>query len=60
MSMDIRLTPTGPLRCEAPEGEAEAAVLASLRSALQTDWREELFTLAAAKLNLAEAQILRY
>ena len=57
--MEIRLTPTGQLRWEAPEGEPESAVFAPLRKAFQADWREGLFTLAAEKLNL-DAPTLRY
>ena len=57
--MEIRLTPTGQLRWEAPEGETESAVFAPLRKAFQADWREGLFTLAAEKINL-DAPTLRY
>src|SRR5215470_1549532 len=60
MSMEIRLTPTGQLRWEAPEDGTEAAVLAPLRKAFQTDWREGLFTLAAEKINTDDAPTLRY
>ena len=56
--MEIRLTPTGQLRWEAPEGGTESAVLAPLRKAFQADWREGLFTLAAEKINL-DAPTLR-
>src|SRR5262249_38221662 len=59
MSMDIRLTPTGQLRWEAPEGETASAGLASLRKAFQADWREGLFALAAGKGNLDEAPTMR-
>ena len=57
--MEIRLTPMGQLRWEAPEGETESAVFAPLRKAFQADWREGLFTLAAEKINL-DAPTLRY
>ena len=58
--MAIRLTPTGQLRWEAPEGETESAVSAPLRKAFQADWREGLFTLAADKINPGDALTLRY
>jgi len=58
--MDIRLTPTGHLRWEAPEGGAESAGLASLRKAFQADWREGLLTLAADKLSPDAAPTVRY
>jgi superfamily II DNA or RNA helicase len=60
MSMEIRLTPTGQLRWEAPEGEPASAVSASLRKAFQADWREGLFTLAAEKITTDEAPTVRY
>jgi len=60
MSMEIRLTPTGQLRWEAPEDGTEAAVWAPLRKAFQADWREGLFTLAAEKINTDDAPTLRY
>src|SRR5262249_39285231 len=60
MSMAIRLTPTGQLRWEAPEGETASAELVSLRKAFEADWREGLFTLAAGKLSPDEAPTLRY
>ena len=47
--MNIRLTPTGQLRWEAPEGGTASAVFGSLRKAFQADWREGLFTLAAER-----------
>ena len=58
--MHIRLTPTGQLRWEAPEGETESAAFASLRKAFQTDWREGLFTLAADKITPDDAPTVRY
>ena len=58
--MEIRLTPTGQLRWEAPEGGTESPVLAPLRKAFQADWREGLFTLAAEKINADDAPTLRY
>src|SRR5262245_26400024 len=60
MSMEIRLTPTGQLRWEAPEDGTEAAVWAPLRKAFQADWREGLFTLAAEKIKTDDAPTLRY
>src|SRR5262249_58595376 len=59
-SIEIRLTPTGQLRWEAPEGETEFAVFAPLRKAFQADWQEGLFTLAAKKINPDDAPTLRY
>src|SRR5215470_14416394 len=58
--MDIRLTPTGQLRWEAPEGESESAGLVALRKAFQADWRAGLFTLAAEKISPNEAPPVRY
>ncbi len=58
--MAIRLTPTGQLRWEAPEGETASTWLVSLRKAFEADWREGLFTLAAEKLSLDEAPTSRY
>ena len=58
--MEIRLTPTGQLRWEAPEGEPASTVSASLRKAFQADWREGLFTLAAEKLNVDDVPTLHY
>ncbi len=58
--MAIRLTPTGQLRWEAPEGDTAAGGFASLRQAFQADWREGLFTLAADKLNPDNAPTVRY
>ena len=58
--MEIRLTPTGQLRWEAPEGGTESAVLAPLRKAFQADWREGFFTLAAEKINADDVPTLRY
>jgi superfamily II DNA or RNA helicase len=60
MSMDIRLTPTGHLRWEAPAGETTSAGLVSLQKAFQADWREGLFTLAAEKVKADEAPPVRY
>src|SRR5262245_23900072 len=60
MSMEIRLTPTGQLRWEAPEGGTESVVLAPLRKAFQADWLEGLFTLAAEKINANDVPTLRY
>jgi len=60
MSVAIRLTPTGQLRWEAPEGETASAALASLQKAFQADWRQGLFTLAAEKLSLDNAPSVRY
>src|SRR5262245_58356446 len=56
----IRLTPTGHLRWEAPEGGTATPVLASLQTAFQADWRAGLFMLAAAKLGLEAAPTVRY
>lgn len=47
---EIRLTPTGHLRWEALEGQAEPAQLVTLRRAFVDSWREGLFTLAAEKI----------
>jgi superfamily II DNA or RNA helicase len=58
--MDIRLTPTGHLRWEAPEGGTASTVLASLQTVFQADWRAGLFTLAAEKLGLEAAPTVRY
>src|SRR5437660_369489 len=58
--MAIRLTPTGQLRWEAPEGETVSAGFAVVRNAFQADWREGLFTLAAEKITPAEALTVRY
>jgi non-specific serine/threonine protein kinase len=58
--MEIRLTPRGQLRWEAPEGEPASAVSALLRKAFQADWCEGLFALAAEKINTDDAPTLRY
>src|SRR5437016_4243646 len=58
--MDIRLTPTGHLRWEAPEGETASAGFASLQQVFQADWREGLLTLAADKLSPDAAPTVRY
>jgi hypothetical protein len=57
---EIRLTPTGHLCWEAPEGQAEPAHLATLRKAFSHDWREGLFTLAAEKTDMADSLTLCY
>ena len=56
----IRLTPTGHLRWEAPEGGTTSTVWASFQTAFQADWRAGLFTLAAEKLGLDAAPTVRY
>lgn len=38
--MEIRLTPTGQLRWEVSEEDAESALWSSLRKAFEADWRE--------------------
>ena len=58
--MDIRLTPTGHLRWEASDGEADSATLAFLQNALQTDWRQALFILAAQKVHPQGSPRVRY
>jgi superfamily II DNA or RNA helicase len=58
--MNIRLTPTGHLRWEAPEGGTTSTVLASLQTAFQADWRAGLFTLGVEKLGLEAAPTVRY
>src|SRR5215831_13076463 len=58
--MEIRLTPSGQLRWEAPGGEPASAGFASLQKVLQDDWREGLFTLAADKLSPDAAPTVRY
>jgi SNF2 family DNA or RNA helicase len=60
MSLEIRLTPTGQLRLEAPERETESTAFASLRQAFQDDWRQGLFILAAEKVQAEEAPTMRY
>ena len=51
---EIRLTPTGHLCWEAPEGQAEPAPLTALRKVFSVDWREGLFTLAAEKIGTGD------
>jgi SNF2 family DNA or RNA helicase len=58
--MEIRLTPTGQLRWEAPEGETASAGFASWQHVFQADWREGLLTLAAEKIHADEAPTVRY
>lgn len=58
--MEIRLTPMGQLRWEAPEGETASAVFSPVRKAFQADWREGLFTLAADKSPLHDMPTMRY
>jgi hypothetical protein len=58
--MEIRLTPTGQLRWEAPEGETASAGFASWQQVFQADWREGLLTLAADKFSTDAAPTVRY
>ena len=58
--MAIRLTPTGHLRWESPEEDAESAELSSLREVFQSDWREGLFALAAEKIDPGYSPTLHY
>jgi SNF2 Helicase protein len=58
--MEIRLTPTGQLRWEAPEGETASAGFASWQHVFHADWREGLLTLAAEKIHADEAPTARY
>lgn len=56
---EIRLTPTGHLCWEAPEGQAEPAHLRAFRKVFD-DWREGLFTLAAEKWDTGDSLTLSY
>ena len=66
--MEIRLTPTGQLRWEVSEEEAESVAArnhsaptlgSSLRKAFEADWREGLFTLAAEKIATDDSSMLQ-
>lgn len=58
--MDLGLTPTGGLRW--PNGRAQGASgrLQRFERAFETDWREALFALAAAKTDTREWPVLGY
>ncbi len=56
---EIRLTPTGHLCWEAPEGQADPAHLRAFRKHFD-DWREGLFTLAAEELDTGDSLTLSY
>ena len=58
--MGIRLTPAGHLRWEPSRDEAAPAEPAFLQNALQDDWREALFTLAAEKVPAHGPPSVRY
>ena len=57
---EFRLTPTGHLCWDAPEGQTEPVQLAALRKAVSDDWREGLFTLAAEKSGAGDSLTLPY
>ncbi|MBN2563258.1 MAG: DEAD/DEAH box helicase [Phycisphaerae bacterium] len=57
---EIRLTPTGHLCWESPEGQTDSVDVRALREVFSNDWREGLFTLAAEKTATGESLTLHY
>ena len=58
--MEIRLTPSGILRCDPGAEEAGSPAVAHWRGIFEADWREGLFALAAEKKVPGESLTARY
>ena len=58
--MEIRLTPSGELRLEPPEGPAATTLPQVLEKTFREDWREGLFSLAANKISTEGTLSLRW